>query len=48
MARTLVLGLELTPLEAGLKETFAWYRAQERPQPAVEWEDRMLASGGRG
>ena len=43
-----LLGLELTPLEAGLREAFAWYRAQERPQPALEWEDRMLESGGRG
>jgi 2'-hydroxyisoflavone reductase len=39
-----LLGLELTPLETGLQETFAWYRAQERPRPEVEWEDRMLES----
>jgi 2'-hydroxyisoflavone reductase len=43
-----LLGLELTPLETGLQETFAWYRAQERPQPDVAWEDGMLESVGRG
>jgi 2'-hydroxyisoflavone reductase len=42
-----LLGLELTPLEAGLRETFAWYRAQDRPEPAREWEDRILESAGR-
>ena len=43
-----LLGLELTPLEAGLQETFEWYRGQERPGPDVEWEDRILESVGRG
>ena len=42
-----LLGLELTPLEAGLQETFEWYRAQERPEPVVEWEDQILESAGR-
>jgi 2'-hydroxyisoflavone reductase len=37
-----LLGLDLTPLEAGLRATFEWYRSQNRPAPAVEWEDRML------
>ncbi|MEX2527124.1 MAG: NAD-dependent epimerase/dehydratase family protein [Gemmatimonadota bacterium] len=43
-----LLGLELTPLENGLRETFDWYRSQERPEPAVAWENRMLESMGRG
>ena len=38
------LGLELTPLEDGLRETFRWYEQQQRPQPDFSWEDRMLAS----
>lgn len=42
-----VLGLELTPLEAGLRETFDWYRSQDRTEPAVEWEDQVLGSVGR-
>ncbi len=37
------LGLDLTPLEAGLRETYRWYREQERPQPDFSWEDRLLA-----
>lgn len=42
-----LLELELTPLEAGLRETFEWYRSQDRPEPAVEWEDRLLESVGQ-
>ena len=38
------LGLELTPLEDGLRETYRWYRQQQRPQPDFAWEDRLLAS----
>jgi 2'-hydroxyisoflavone reductase len=42
LARDL-LGLELTPFDEGLRQTFEWYRAQERPAPDVEWEDALLA-----
>jgi len=42
------LGMELTPLEVGLQETFEWYRGQERPGPDVAWEDRILESVGGG
>jgi hypothetical protein len=38
------LGLELTPLEEGLRETYRWYRQQQRPQPDFSWEDRLLVS----
>ena len=38
------LGLELTPLEDGLRETFRWYRQQQRPRPDYSWEDRLLVS----
>jgi 2'-hydroxyisoflavone reductase len=38
------LGIELRPLEEGLRETFAWYRQQRRPAPDFTWEDRLLAS----
>lgn len=37
-----LLGVELTPLEEGLRETFAWYREQERPAPDTSWEDGVL------
>lgn len=37
------LGLDLTPLEDGLRETYSWYRQQRRPQPDWAWEDRLLA-----
>ena len=40
------LGLELTPLEAGLRETFEWYRRQERPRPDFAWEDALIAAAG--
>jgi len=36
------LGLELTPLEDGLRETYGWYQQQQRPQPDFSWEDRLL------
>jgi 2'-hydroxyisoflavone reductase len=36
------LGLELTPLEDGLRETYRWYQQQERSQPDFSWEDRLL------
>lgn len=37
------LGLELTPLEVGLGETFRWYEQQQRPRPDYTWEDAALA-----
>ncbi len=37
------LGVELTPLDDGLRETFRWYQTQSRPAPAVAWEDALLA-----
>ena len=37
------LGLELTPLEEGLRATYAWYREQRRPRPDFGWEDSLLA-----
>jgi nucleoside-diphosphate-sugar epimerase len=38
------LGLELTPLEDGLRETYRWYREQARPTLDVAWEDRLLSA----
>ena len=38
------LGLNLTPLEDGLRDTFGWYQQRRRPQPDFSWEDRLLAS----
>jgi 2'-hydroxyisoflavone reductase len=38
------LGLTLTPLEDGLRETFAWYRQQPRTTRDCAWEDAVLAS----
>lgn len=38
------LGLELTPLEEGMRDTFAWYERQRRPEPDVSWEDRVLSA----
>ena len=38
------LGLELTPLEPALRETFAWYEQQQRPRPDYTWEDNALKS----
>lgn len=37
------LGLELRPLDDGLRETFEWYRLQQRPQPDFSWEERLIA-----
>lgn len=37
------LGLELMPLADGLRETYEWYRRQQRPRPDFSWEDRLLA-----
>ena len=38
------LGLELTPLQDGLRQTFRWYEQQARPRPDFTWEDKALAS----
>jgi nucleoside-diphosphate-sugar epimerase len=38
------LGLELTSLEEGMRETFHWYEGQRRPEPDFSWDDRLLAS----
>jgi hypothetical protein len=38
------LGLNLTPLEEGFRETFAWYAQQARPPLDVSWDDRAIAS----
>ena len=38
------LGLELTRLEAGLRETFRWYEQQQRPHPDFSWDDKALAA----
>ena len=38
------LGLELTPLEEGLRETYRWYQQQQRPHPDFSWEDRLLVA----
>jgi len=37
------LGFRLTPLEDGLRATFAWYSEQRRPQPDFSWDDKALA-----
>jgi 2'-hydroxyisoflavone reductase len=36
------LGLELTPMEDGLRQTFRWYEQQQRPRPDFSWEDDLL------
>jgi nucleoside-diphosphate-sugar epimerase len=38
------LGLDLMPLEEGLRETWHWYQHQQRPQPDFSWEDRLLTA----
>lgn len=40
------LGIEPIPLEDGLRETYDWYRQQQRPQADFTWEDRVLAAAG--
>jgi nucleoside-diphosphate-sugar epimerase len=37
------LGLQLTRLEEGLRETYGWYQQQQRPQPDFSWEDNLLS-----
>ena len=36
------LGIELIPLDEGFRQTFEWYRTQERPQPDFSWEDQFV------
>ncbi len=38
------LGLALTSLEDGLRETYQWYQQQERPASDFSWEDRLLVA----
>lgn len=38
------LGLDFTPLEEGLRETYTWYQQQRRSQPDFSWEDRLLTA----
>ena len=38
------LGLELRPLEEGLRETYRWYQQQQQSQPDYSWEDRLLVA----
>jgi 2'-hydroxyisoflavone reductase len=40
------LGLELTPLESGFRETFEWYQRQQRPRADFSFDDRVLAAIG--
>ena len=43
-----VLGLELRSLENGMRETFAWYRDQDRPPLDTSWDDDLIASPALG
>ena len=38
------LGLELTPLEDGLRHTYRWYATQQREAPDYSWEDALVRS----
>ena len=38
------LGVDFTPLEEGLRETYQWYQQQRRSQPDFSWEDRLLTA----
>ena len=40
---TAQLGLALTPLEDGMRETYAWYAQQPPVARDYSWEDRVLA-----
>jgi nucleoside-diphosphate-sugar epimerase len=39
------LGLTLTPLEAGMRDTYAWHAQQPRVARDYGWEDALLAAG---
>ena len=36
------LGLEFTPLEQGLSDTWRWYTRQQRARPDYAWEDGVI------
>jgi 2'-hydroxyisoflavone reductase len=38
------LGLALTPLEEGLRDTLRWYESQPRSAQDFSWEDQLLAA----
>jgi nucleoside-diphosphate-sugar epimerase len=38
------LGVQWTPLEDGLRETYRWYERQSRPAPDFSWEDALLST----
>jgi nucleoside-diphosphate-sugar epimerase len=40
------LGLELTSLEDGFRQTFEWFVRQSRPAPNFSWEDSVLSGAG--
>jgi hypothetical protein len=40
------LGLRLTPLEAGMGDTYAWFVRQPRVPRDYTWDDALLASDG--
>ena len=42
------LGLTLTPLEDGMRDTYSWYAQQPRTTRDYAWEDTLLASDGVG
>jgi hypothetical protein len=37
------LGIALTPLDDGLRDTFSWYARQARAEPDFSWEDGLVA-----
>ncbi|MEO7962378.1 MAG: NAD-dependent epimerase/dehydratase family protein, partial [Gemmatimonadaceae bacterium] len=37
------LGLELTPLEDGMRATFQWYKEQQRAPADFTWDDKALS-----
>jgi nucleoside-diphosphate-sugar epimerase len=41
-----VLGVRLTALETGLRETYRWYVRQPRRKPDFQFEDRLISSAG--
>jgi 2'-hydroxyisoflavone reductase len=41
-----VLGVRLTALETGLRETYRWYVRQPRRKPDFDFEDRLISSAG--
>ena len=37
------LGVELRPLEDGMRQTFEWYQSQKKERPDFSWEDKLLS-----